>query len=207
MTSHDVVDVVRRVTGEQRVGHAGTLDPLASGVLVVGVGRAATKQLATVVAKDKEYVATIELGATTETDDAEGARLEHEVTHRPVIEDISRVIADFVGEILQSPPRYSAIKVKGQPAHRRMRRGEAVELQPRRVTIYEIEIIAYHWPELILRVRTGPGVYIRSLARDIGEGLVVGGYLKELVRTRVGQFRINDAVNVDQMSSAQKDRE
>lgn len=194
-TSHDIVDAVRRVTGERRVGHAGTLDPMAEGILVVGIGRAATKQLDDVVQKEKEYVATIRLGATSTTDDAEGEVREirsSELGARgetPVAKDaLEAVLTRFIGRIDQIPPTYSAVKIRGRPAHRRARRGEPVTLRPRTVEIRAIELLRYEWPELDLRVVTGPGVYIRALARDVGHALGVGGYLAALTRTRVGDF-------------------
>lgn len=199
MTSHDVVDVVRKVTGERRVGHAGTLDPLASGVLVIGVGREATRQLAEIVQKDKEYQATIKLGATSTTDDAEGKIVEQSVNQPPRSEDVQAILSQFEGEILQQPPIYSSIKIRGLPAHRRVRRGEAVELEPRPVIIHEIELLNFTWPLVDLRILCGPGVYIRSLARDLGKKLGTGGYLEELTRTRVGQYRLKDSATLDEL--------
>lgn len=202
MTSHDVVDRVRRATGERRVGHAGTLDPLARGVLVIGVGREATQRLGEVVKKEKEYVAKIRLGATSTTDDAEGELRgcfisSHPKVRPPAIEDIEKTKKKFVGKILQTPPRYSAVKIRGKEAYKRARKGEDIELQPREVEIKEYEIISYEWPILEIRVVTGPGVYIRSLARDIGEALGVGGYLEDLERTRVGEFTKDKALALE----------
>lgn len=190
VTSHDVIDALRRETGERRIGHAGTLDPLAEGVLVVGVGRDATKQLGTIVVKEKEYFATIRLGATSTTDDDEGEKTERIVTHIPTPTDILQVISSFSGKYNQVPPAFSAIKVKGEPLYKRARRGENVTPEARPALITEIEMKMYKWPVLEIRVVTGPGVYVRSLARDIGEKLGVGGYLTALVRTRVGNFTL-----------------
>ncbi|MBU1472344.1 tRNA pseudouridine(55) synthase TruB [Patescibacteria group bacterium] len=195
-TSHDIVNVVRRITGEKRVGHAGTLDPLASGVLVVGIGREATKKLSLIVGKEKEYIATIKLGATSTTDDEEGEKRNVECRMSNV-ETIQRKIKQFSGVISQVPPVYSAVKVDGKEAYKYARKGKEVELKPRKVLIKEIEIIEYSWPLLRLRVVTGPGVYIRALARDIGGALGVGGYLASLERTRVGDFTIHDAIKPD----------
>jgi tRNA pseudouridine55 synthase len=196
-TSHDIIDQLRKITGIKKIGHAGTLDPLASGVLVVGIGREATKKLGEVVKKEKEYLAMVRMGEESTTDDAEGEKRKFGVTEVPTLENIKKIIEKFQGEIMQTPPVYSAVKIKGRPAHRRVRKGEKIELAPRKVVIREIEIIKYKWPNLKLRVVTGPGVYIRSLARDIGKELGVGGYLAELERTRVGEFRINEAVSVE----------
>lgn len=197
LTSHDVIDQLRRLTGEQRIGHAGTLDPLAEGVLVVGIGRASTKELSAIVHKDKEYLATIRLGATSVTDDAEGPITEQRVTQIPDVTAIKQTLQQFVGNITQQPPAYSAIKVRGRPAHRRLRAGQMVELKPRPVMIHALELMDYRWPDLKVRVVTGPGVYIRALARDLGGMLNVGGYLAALTRTRVGQFTSDQAQPLD----------
>jgi tRNA pseudouridine55 synthase len=211
-TSHDIIEKIRKRTGVERVGHAGTLDPLAEGVLVVGVGREATKKLREYVGKEKEYVATIRLGMTSTTDDEEGivkqsakrppafelpeasrAGKAQSVT-KPTRKEIANVVRSFVGEILQVPPVYSAVKIKGEAAYKRARRGERVLLRPRTVEIKKIKALRYRWPYLTLTVTTGPGVYIRALARDVGRKLGVGGYLAKLVRTRVGEFRQEDAL-------------
>lgn len=200
-TSHDVIDAVRRITGEKKVGHAGTLDPLASGVLVIGIGRPATKRLADEVKKEKEYIGVVRLGATSTTDDAEGnlQQAEIDIDAIPSRTDVEGAIRTFEGTIEQIPPIYSAIKVKGTPAHRRVRSGEEVELKARKVEIKEIEVLDYTWPTLELRAITGPGVYIRSLARDIGESLGVGGYLQELERTRVGEYTKEEALSLEEL--------
>lgn len=198
-TSHDVVDAVRRITDERRVGHAGTLDPMAEGVLVIGIGREATKRLATIVGHEKEYVATIRLGATSDTDDA-GGMVSESVVQGPVNqEDVERVLPLFIGRIKQVPPAYSAVKIKGTPAHRRVRRGEEVQLAPRIVTVHSIDLLRYEWPQLELRVVCGPGTYIRALARDIGERLGVGGHLTALTRTRVGTSTEAIAMTIEQL--------
>ena len=195
-TSFDVVAQVRKITGVKKVGHAGTLDPLASGVLVIAVGREATKQLSEIVGQEKEYIADIRLGLTSTTDDEEGSKQEIKKLKKSEIkeEDIKGVLKKFVGEIDQMPPKYSAIKVNGRRAYKSARKGEVVELKPRKVEIKEIEILDYKYPDLKLRVITGKGVYIRSLARDLGVVLGVGGYLADLERIRVGEFRIEDCV-------------
>ena len=198
-TSHDIIDEIRLITGEQKVGHAGTLDPLASGVLVVGIGREATKKLNEIVQKEKEYIASVRLGVTSTTDDEEGLKHEVEVKEIPEDKKISLSVRRFVGSINQTPPVYSAVKVGGQESYKRARRGEEVKLRPRAVEIKEIEILEYKWPILKLRVVTGPGVYIRSLARDIGASLGVGGYLAKLERTRVGEFTKEKAISMENL--------
>lgn len=197
-TSHDIINQLRGVTGIKKIGHAGTLDPLAEGVLVVGIGREATKQLADVVQKEKEYVATITLGAESTTDDVQGELRSVDVVEIPTQEQVVSIVKQFEGEIEQMPPQYSSVKVRGKPAHRRIRRGELVTLGKRQVLIKEIIIDSYEWPVLKLRVITGPGVYIRSLARDIGRALNVGGHLSALTRTRVGEYTTEKSLTVEQ---------
>lgn len=201
-TSHDVIDEIRLITGEQRVGHAGTLDPLASGVLVVGIGREATKKLNEIVKKEKEYIATIRLGITSTTDDEEGLKHEIEVKEIPGLERIKGVVEGFKGKISQTPPIYSAVKIQGRESYKRVRGGEKVKLEPRTVEIKEIEILEYEWPILKMRVVTGPGVYIRSLARDLGAALGTGGYLADLERTRVGEFIKEKSLTLEQFKES-----
>ena len=205
ITSHDVVDKVRRITGIKQVGHAGTLDPLAKGVLVIGIGKS-TKQLNQIVAKEKEYLAEIFLGEFSKTDDAEGERKKIEFDI-PNLKDIKKTVLSFQGEIMQKPPQYSAIKVSGVPAYKLARKGIRVELKPRKVLIKEIEILDYSFPILKLRVVTGPGTYIRSLARDIGKQLKTGAYLSNLERTRVGEFDIKVCLSLEQIIEYLQDKE
>lgn len=195
-TSNDVLTEIKRKLGMRKgVGHAGTLDPLASGVLVVGIGKA-TKKLGEVVKKEKEYITTIKLGMESETDDEEGKKEIIDVKTPPSLDEIVKVVKIFIGEIEQTPPIYSAIKVKGKEAYKLARSGQDVKLRSRKALIKNIEVIKYQWPFLELKVVTGPGVYIRSLARDIGTKLKTGGYVYELERTRVGNFKIEDSVEV-----------
>ena len=186
-TSHDVVDAVRRATGERRVGHAGTLDPLAEGVLVIATGKS-TKLLASLVGKEKEYLATVELGQRSETDDAEGRKTPVLVVVRPKRADILKTLPHFVGDIEQVPPAYSAVKSAGRRAYQLARAGRKPELKPRKVSVRSMKLISYKCPYLKLRITTGPGVYVRSLARDIGQALGTGGYVAALERVRVGDF-------------------
>ncbi|MBU4375352.1 tRNA pseudouridine(55) synthase TruB [Patescibacteria group bacterium] len=196
ITSNDAVQIVKRKAGGKKTGHAGTLDPLATGVLVVGVGREATKQLGEIVQKEKEYLAVIKLGETSSTDDDEGEKIEIKVKNIPEIIDIEKAIKKFQGKIMQTPPVFSAIKVNGREAYKLARKGREVEMKPREIEIKKIDIIGYKWPILKLKVVTGPGAYIRALARDIGEELGVGGYLADLERIRVGQFIAEEAVRL-----------
>lgn len=196
MTSHDVVDAVRRATGQKRVGHAGTLDPLAKGVLVVGVGRAATRMLGQLAEKDKEYVTRIRLGARSTTDDGEGKKQEVPVDEIPSEEDVRTALHRFRGVISQRPPAFSALKLQGRPAYRLARKNHDLELAPREVEVKAIELLAYEWPWVDVRVVTGPGVYIRAIARDLGDALGTGGYVEELERVRVGAYTANQAMRM-----------
>jgi tRNA pseudouridine55 synthase len=197
-TSHDMIYRVRRVTSVKRVGHAGTLDPAASGVLVVGIGRESTKQLGTIVEHDKEYVATIRLGMTSSTGDGEGIITEGSSPKTEVSRvQIDEVVRTFVGEIMQVPPIYSAIKMGGKKAYDMARQGKDVVMEPRKVVIHSIEVVSFEWPDLVIKVHCGKGVYIRSLARDIGEALGVGGYMAELERTRVGEFTLGNSLTIE----------
>lgn len=188
MSSHDVINRVRRVSGIRTVGHAGTLDPLARGVLVIGVGRVATRQLTTIVQHEKEYSTRVRLGITSSTDDEEGEKTVHVTASIPSREAVESAAQKFVGEIMQIPPIYSALKIKGKPAYAYAREGKDLVMQARPVIIKEIEIISYEYPDIRLRTVTGAGVYIRSLARDIGAALGTSAYMADLERTRVGEF-------------------
>jgi len=194
-TSNDIVQKVKKITGK-KVGHAGTLDPLASGVLVLGIDKD-TKRLNEVVKKEKEYVATFKFGAYSTTDDEEGEKTEIEVKETPNREKIEEIVKEFIGEISQIPPKYSAVKIKGKEAYKLARKGEDVSLEPRIVKIEKIEILGYDYPLLEVKIVTGPGVYIRSLARDIGEKLGVGGYMAELERTRVGNYTKENSYTIE----------
>lgn len=191
-TSFQIISQIKKITGIKKVGHAGTLDPLASGVLVIGIGRDSTRKLFQELEKEKEYEVLIKLGETSATDDEEGEKTVWEVAEVPKATEVAEAIEVFVGEIWQMPPVYSAVKRGGVRAYEDARKGRRVLLGKRQVLIKEIEILEYSYPLLKLRVLTGPGVYIRSLARELGEALKVGGYVKELIRTRVGEYRIED---------------
>ena len=201
-TSNQILTKIRKRTGIKKVGHAGTLDPLARGILVVGVGRAATKQLGTIVAKEKEYLATIRLGYTSTTDDNEGQKKKIQDITKPLLVHVKNTLKQFKGEIDQVPPIYSAIKIKGQEAYKLARKGKEVKMKSRKALIKKISLISYKYPYLKIEVVTGPGVYIRSLARDIGQVLGTGGYLSSLERTRVGRFTKNKALKLNQIKKA-----
>jgi len=204
MSSFAVVSKVRRAFNEKKVGHAGTLDLLARGVLVIAVGKDATRSLAREVAKEKEYVAVARFGFTSTTDDEEGEKSVVNVDIKPELEAIKSVVDKFIGEISQVPPIFSAIKVGGKRAYKSARAGQEVKMLARPALVKSIEILDYQYPDLKLKIITGPGVYIRSLARDIGRELGVGGYLADLERTRVGEFTAEEAVKLDKLDGFAK---
>ena len=198
MTSHDVVNRVRRAAHTRRVGHAGTLDPLATGVLLVCVGRA-TRLVEYLVGQQKVYEAEIRLGQTTNTYDADGAvTQERPLTFTP--QDLQHALAQFRGEIEQVPPMFSAIKQDGQPLYKLARQGKEVARKSRQVTIDEISVLAWEEPLLTVRVVCSSGTYIRSLAHDLGEVLGCGGHITQLRRTAVGNFEAETAVALNDLS-------
>jgi len=197
-TSYDIIRELKKVLPKGvKIGHAGTLDPLASGVLVIGVGREATKDLSEAVGAEKEYIAKIRFGESSTTDDEEGEKKIFKLEIFPRIKQIEEILLQFTGKIIQMPPAFSALKVNGKTAYSLARKGRKVNLKPREVWIKKIEILSYGWPYLILRVTTGPGVYIRALARDLGELLAGGGYLADLERTQVGSFDKKTTLTVE----------
>jgi tRNA pseudouridine55 synthase len=198
LTSHDVVARVRRLAGTRKVGHAGTLDPMATGVLVVGVGRA-TRLLGHLTLTDKAYEATVRLGTTTTTDDAEGEVLVERPTGAVTGDEVRAVLAGMVGEVDQVPSAVSAVKVDGRRAYQRVRAGEDVELPPRRVRIDALDVTRLALPDLDLSVRCSSGTYVRAIARDLGAALGVGAHLTALRRTAVGPFTLADARTLEQL--------
>ncbi|MBB5080480.1 tRNA pseudouridine(55) synthase TruB [Nonomuraea endophytica] len=204
-TSHDVVGKLRRIAGTRRVGHAGTLDPMATGVLVIGVEKA-TRLLGHLALTEKVYEATIRLGATTNTDDAEGEVLTTTSAAGVAEEAVLAGVAALSGPIMQVPPQVSAIKVNGERAYKRVRAGEDVELKARPVTVHAFEVTGVrHSGDVVdvdATVRCSSGTYIRSLARDLGAGLGVGGHLTYLRRTRVGPYDLSLARTVEQLAES-----
>ena len=193
-TSHDVVARARRALGERRIGHTGTLDPFATGLMLLCVGTA-TRLAEFLTGMDKEYVATAVLGIATDSGDADGAVVATSEEWRALAEErVAEALTGFQGVLSQIPPSLSAKKVDGIPAHRRVRQGEEVTLEPKEVTVHAMEVLAYHPPELTFRVQCSSGTYIRALARDLGEALGVGAHLTALRRTHVGGFDVADAL-------------
>ena len=200
LSSNAALQEAKRLVGAKKAGHGGTLDPLASGLLVILFGEA-TKFAGPMLDADKEYLATVKLGERTDTGDAEGAILES----RPVavsVEDVTKVLARFRGEIEQLPPMHSALKHEGVPLYKIARKGETVERKLRRVQIHELEHLARKGDLLELRVRASKGTYIRTLAEDIGAALGTGAHLAALRRTASGRFGIRDAVTLDELRDA-----
>lgn len=198
-TSFRLVQLVRRALGVKKVGHAGTLDPFASGLLLICVGRGATRLVERLMAGDKEYLATLQLGVATDTHDREG-RVMAEATVTPEqLACLPEVLSRFRGEILQSPPAFSAVKHQGQPLYAYARRGEIIDKPPRRIEIHELTSLELdrHQQRLVLRVRCSKGTYIRSLAHEIGQSLGCGAHLQELRRLASGSFRVEEAVAGD----------
>jgi tRNA pseudouridine55 synthase len=193
MTSHDVVAAVRRLTGQRRVGHAGTLDPMAEGVLIVGVGQG-TRVLGYLMSGAKEYCARLHFGVTTDTDDAEGTVLAVKDVKRFRRHTLEGVMNEFVGRQMQLPPTYSALKQAGQPAYRLARSGAPVERRARPIEIEALRLLSWRRPHAICHVTCSKGTYIRSLARDVGERLGCGAHLCGLVRVRSGAFTIEESV-------------
>ncbi len=199
MTSHDVVARVRRLAGTRKVGHAGTLDPMATGVLVLGVDRA-TRLLGHLMLTEKAYDATIRLGAVTTTDDAEGEVVSTHAVDGVREDDVRAELARFVGDIDQVPTAVSAIKVDGQRAYARVRAGEQVELKARPVTIHELVVHEIALPDVRISVRCSSGTYIRAIARDLGAALGVGAHLSALRRTAVGSFDLSVAHTLEELA-------
>ena len=195
-TSHDMVDRVRKLSGIKRVGHAGTLDPFAEGVLIVAVGREYTKQLGKFLKQDKTYRAVIHLGAESDTGDPTGNIIEVQPQLKPALKEVREILKQFKGEIEQIPPAFSAIKIKGRKAYELARKGIRLDLKPRKVRIYTIKILKYRWPYLEIETRVSSGTYIRSLAKDIGQALKTGGYLKKLIRTKIRRFNIEKSLEL-----------
>lgn len=199
MTSHDVVNVVRRLSGVRRTGHTGTLDPLATGVLLLCIGRA-TRLSEYLVGQDKQYEAAVRLGQETNTYDAEGEI----VAEKPVTvgrEAIESALNHFRGAISQVPPMFSAVKKEGKPLYELARKGVVVERPPRKVTIYHLDLVDWTPPLLRLDVTCSSGTYIRSLAHDLGQLLGCGGHITALRRTAVGHFSVGEAVPLEALTA------
>lgn len=199
-TSFDVVAKLRNKLGVKKIGHTGTLDPMATGVLILCLGNA-TKKVQEMTGYDKEYVAEITLGATTSTDDAESEIIFSPNAKKKSRSEIETALKEFEGEIEQVPPQFSAKKVQGKRAYAMARKGQEFKLEPVKVKVHELELLGYKWPVVKLRVLSSKGFYVRSLARDLGKILGVGGYLSALQRTKVGPYTIKQATTIEEASA------
>jgi tRNA pseudouridine55 synthase len=200
MTSHDVVAIVRRRLCTKKVGHCGTLDPLATGLLLIVLGRG-TKIQDLLMAEDKEYVGTMQLGVITDSQDADGKVIEERPVPELTREQIEAAFARFHGDFFQMPPMVSAIKKEGVPLYKLARQGKTIEREPRLVHVYAHEIQALRLPEIDFRVVCSKGFYVRTYAYDIGETLGCGAHLKSLRRTKSGRFTLDHAVTVDEIKN------
>jgi tRNA pseudouridine55 synthase len=202
-TSFDVVKKIRNTIKIKKVGHAGTLDPLATGLLIVCTGKF-TKKINEYMAQEKEYTGTFTLGAVTPTYDLESEPVNFKPTDVITNEMIYETAKKFTGEIMQIPPMHSAIKRKGKPVYLQARKGIDVILEPRKITIHEMEITRITLPEISFRVVCTTGTYIRSLANDFGHQLGCGAYLSSLCRTRIGEFTLDDAIGIEDFQRESK---
>lgn len=200
-----VARVKRLLPRKTKIGHAGTLDPFATGVLLLLIGRG-TKRCEQLMDQPKQYEATVKFGATAATDDPESPEIPWRSEGgpseiRPVSQEtIQQALSGFIGEVLQRPPAYSAMKIGGRRAYQLARQGQPIEMQPRLVRIDRLEVLNFAWPHLRLRINCGRGTYIRALARDLGAALNVGGYLTQLRRTRVGPYSVDSAVPLGELT-------
>ena len=203
LTSHDVVDIIRRGTNIRRAGHTGTLDPRASGVLVILIGPA-VRLSEFVSASDKRYQAILRLGSSTDTYDAEGHFTRQPATSPVDVTEaqFNEVLQRFIGEIEQTPPAYSAVKVHGRKAYEMAREGEEVELAPRKINVFHLEVLEWAPPEVVIDVHCSSGTYVRSLANDVGNALGCGAYLVGLRRTKSGRFSLRDATPLRKLQEA-----
>jgi tRNA pseudouridine55 synthase len=207
ITSFDVIRQLRRTTGLRKIGHAGTLDPQASGLMLILFGDAC-KQASRYSKLDKTYRAEITLGATSTTGDSEGIitpsvmaiRQMSEKQSAPTLDVVRSTLDTFTGQITQTPSVYSAIKIKGQAAYKYARKGQAVEVPSRTVTVHGLRLTRYEYPKLEVEAKVSSGTYIRTLAEDIGKKLETGGYLSALTRTEVGEYRLAAAISLDNVS-------
>ena len=204
-TSFGMIPKLRRITGIKKIGHAGTLDPFATGLLIIAISREATREIDKYVKLAKVYEAELCLGKSSTTFDPEGD-ITKTSSKNPSLEEIERALEKFSGKIKQVPPMYSAIKVNGQKLYNLARRGIEIERKPRDVEIFENEVLEYNYPLLKIKTYVSSGTYIRSLASDIGEELETGAYLKNLRRTRIGDMRVEDACKIEELEKGEWER-
>jgi tRNA pseudouridine55 synthase len=197
ITSHNVVNRLRKFYGIKKIGHAGTLDPFATGVLILLVGRESTKKSNTLMKQDKIYRTKLKLGYISDTYDKDGVIQEYNIQKVPTRSEIDSIIDCFIGEISQIPPMYSAIKINGKKMYELARKGEHIDIPSRQVTITRIDILEYNYPYITLDIYCASGTYIRSLGYDIGMKLGTGAYLEELERRQSGEYTIENCYTLD----------
>ncbi len=197
-TSYKVVDKIKRWFKVKKAGHAGTLDPFAEGLLIIATGKK-TKELSKITELDKEYEGVMELGAVTPSYDPETEIIERKPVDGITEEIIRENVKNFIGEIEQIPPMYSAVKHKGKPLYKLARKGIEIERKPKKVKIFDFQILEVKLPEVRFRVRCSKGTYVRTLVHDFGQKLGCGAYLKSLVRTRIGNYKLEDAFTIDEL--------
>lgn len=202
ITSHDVIDRLRKVTGIKKIGHAGTLDPNATGLLLIAITREYTKKLGELSSYTKKrYIADITLGEERSTHDVEGEIINSNKKYIPDKKDIVEALESFKGEIDQVPPKHSALKINGKKAYDLARKNAEFEMQSRKITVYDVKIVSYKYPILKLDIDCSSGTYIRSIARDLGRKLKTFGYLSDLRRTQIGKYKLEDAHKLDSINS------
>jgi len=200
-TSYDVIRKLKKLLKPKKIGHGGTLDPFAEGVLIIGIDEG-TKQLTQFLkSSKKEYIGVIELGKESNTFDIEGEIIDNEIAEFPEKQDIINVLNTFKGKTLQTPPKFSAVKISGKPAYKLARQGKEFILTPKEVEIIDIEFLDYSPPELRLKLLVKSGFYVRSFAQDLGKKLKTGAYLKSLTRTQVSDFKINEAITMTDLEN------
>jgi len=199
-TSHDIIDELRQITGIKKIGHAGTLDPFASGLLIVAVGRESTRQISDFVKLDKEYEATLKLGVVSDSYDRTGEIQLTTNNLQLAKEKIEKVLEKFIGSQEQIPPMFSAKKVQGKKLYELARQGIEIERPPQQIEIHKIKLLRFENNLLKILVHCSSGTYIRSLAHDIGQALGCGAYLQELVRTQIGKYKLKDAIETKKLN-------
>ncbi len=200
LTSHDIVDRIRKITGVKKVGHAGTLDPFAKGLLIILIGRSFTKKQANFLEKDKEYLTVLHLGKETDTFDKTGEITKETLSSLPQENQIKEALKQFKGEILQTPPQFSAKKINGQAAYKLVRQHKKVSLKSVKITIKKIDFLKYQPPYLTLRILCSKGTYIRGIARDLGRQLGCGAYVDQLTRTSSGHLTLQKAISLHKLN-------
>ncbi len=201
ITSHDVIDELRRITGIRKIGHAGTLDPFAQGLLICAVEREATKHLAEFVGLEKSYTTHVYLGATSDTYDRDGKIVEKDITAIPTEHDIQYVLRSVEGSSEQIPPMYSAKKVAGKKLYELARKGIEIERKPQHITVNDVVCTSYHYPHLVFSCTVSSGTYIRTLVHDIGQKLTCGAYTKALERTSIGSFTLDESIILEMLTA------